>query len=56
MLLATPAIILTAAVTILAALVCLGTSILVARIRREYQEFCGALSRERSPDAKLKQA
>jgi two-component system sensor histidine kinase/response regulator len=29
---------------------------MVARIRREYQEFCAALNRERSPDAALKQA
>jgi HPt (histidine-containing phosphotransfer) domain-containing protein len=28
----------------------------VQRIRREYQEFCAALSRERSPDTALKQA
>ena len=37
MLLATPAIILTAAVTILAALICLGTAILVARVRRRHK-------------------
>ncbi len=29
---------------------------LVQRIRREYQDFCAALSRERSPDTALKQA
>src|ERR1700733_7453694 len=29
---------------------------MVQRIRREYQDFCAALSRERSPDTALKQA
>jgi two-component system sensor histidine kinase/response regulator len=29
---------------------------MVVRIRREYQDFCAALNRERSPDAALKQA
>lgn len=44
MLLATPAIILTAAVTILAALICLGTAILVARTRAKQKVLVPAMS------------
>ena len=44
MLLATPAIILTAAITILAALICLGTAILVARTRARHKIEVPAMS------------